>query len=423
MRPIRIPWRFAVPLVLLMGTVPPPAWAQWTRVHEVPNANIYSVWTRGDTVTAASDSTAFVSLDAGATWVTTAKVADGVTMVEAVRVHNGRLYAGTFGRGVFVSSDLGTTWQGFNQGLVGGISDSQLFIMDLLLRGDSLYAATGGAGAWIRNLATAGGWSHYGNEIDLDQASNMTSIAGSPTRLLGCGGFNGDVFYRDPGDPDWTESLLLNDQLAPGLAPLAAVWTGQSWLVASNIGVYHSGLGQSPWTYFDFGLHPTLFASFALHDGAVYTHFANGGGTGIEYSSDDGATWQVLDSQPAIFTYKIATIANTLYAGRVDGLWRRSIETVSVPRAGGPAGLHFAIAGPDPVRDEARFHFTLPEAARARIDLFDLAGRRAAGAWDEALSAGEHEVRWAAHDLAPGLYLARLTAAGRSEAIRLVRIR
>ena len=400
-----------------------PAAAQWTRVEEVPTADIYSVWTKGDTIAAGSDSTAFLSTDSGATWTTTGTVAAGAPTIRAVRVHDGRLYAGTFGRGVFVSDDLGATWQSFNQGLVGGINDAQLFIADLLFRGDTLLAATEGAGAWIRNLAAPGPWSHYGNNIDLGQASNMTAIAGSPTRLLACGGFNGDVFYRDPGDADWTESLLLNDHLGPGLAPLAAVWTGSSWLVGSNIGVYHSALGQSPWTYFDFGLHPTFFASFALRGSVVFTHFANGSGTGIEYSLDDGTTWNVLDALPLTFVYQIATAGNTLYAGRVDGLWRRSVATVSVPRADRPVSLRFAISGPDPFRDDARFRFDLPAAGHVRIEVFDVAGRRMRGSIDEERPAGTNEARWNAGDASPGVYVARLSAAGRSETVRMVHVR
>jgi len=127
-----------------------PASAQWTRVEAVPAVNLYSVWTNGDTIAAGSDSTAYVSLDAGATWTATAKVAAGVTLVQVVRVHDGRLYAGTRGQGVFVSTNMGGTWQSFNQGLVGGVNNSQLVIMDLLLRADTLYAATDGAGPWIR---------------------------------------------------------------------------------------------------------------------------------------------------------------------------------------------------------------------------------------------------------------------------------
>jgi hypothetical protein len=401
-----------------------PAAAQWTRVDDVPVANIYNVWATGDTMVAGSDSTVFVSLDRGATWTTTAQVAAGVTSVATVRFRNGRLYAGTSGQGVFVSDDRGATWQGFNQGLVGGFANSQLVIVDLLIRGNDLYAATGGSGPWTRNLASAGGWSHYGNVLEPAQASNMQAIAGSPTRLLACAGFNGDDYHRDLGDPDWTFDYL-QGHVAAGLASLAAIWTGHSWLVASNIGVFHSTLGESPWTYIDFGLRPTFFASFALHGSVVYTHFASGAGTGIEYSTDDGADWTVLDALPATFTYNIAIVGDTLYAARVDGLWRRPIDPapVSVGPGGDTGSLRLAIAGPNPVRDEVRLHFELPEAARVRIDVFDISGRRLPGSIDVALGAGAHEVPWPARDLPPGIYLARLEAAGRSQAARFVRAR
>lgn len=401
-----------------------PASAQWTRVDQVPAANIYSVWTKGDTIAAASDSTVFVSTDAGTTWTTTAKVAAGATMVEAVRVHKGLLYAGTFGHGVFVSGDMGASWQSFNQGLVGGFADSQLRIMDLLARGDTLYAATAGAGVWIRNLASAAGWSHYGSVLEPAQASSVNALAASDTRLFACAGVNGDVYYRDPGDPDWTFDYLFG-HVDAGLESQAAIWTGSSWLVGTNIGAFHSSLGQSPWTYIDFGLHPTFFTSFALHEGVVFVHFASGEGTGVEYSTDDGASWQVLDALPATFTYEIASIGSMLYAGRVDGLWRRSVPNVivSTPPGGPSERLQFSITGPHPIHEEARFRVELPEAGRVRIDIFDLTGRRVPGGIDETLPAGANEVRWHAGSLAPGVYMARLDANGRTASVRLVRLR
>jgi len=398
-----------------------PAFAQWTRVDQVPAADIFSVFTKGDTIVAASDSTVFVSTDAGTTWTTSAKVAAGVTTVETVRVHKGRLYAGTFGQGVFVSSDLGASWQSFNAGLVGGFADSQLRVMDLLARGDTLYAGTAGSGVWIRNLA-AGGWSHHGNVLEPAQASSVEGLATSDTRLFDCSGVNGDVYYRDRGDADWSFDYLMDGHVAGGLASLAAIWTGSSWLVGTNIGAFHSALGQSPWTYIDFGLHPTFFTSFALHAGVVFIHFANPEGTGIEYSNDDGTTWQVLDRQPATFTYEIASIGDQLYAGRVDGLWRRSIANVGVPPTVLPASLRFSIAGPHPVRGEARFAVELPESGWVRIALFDLAGRRMPGGVDAMLPAGANEVRWNSSGLAPGVYMAQLDAGGRTASLRLVRV-
>lgn len=404
-------------------SVASPALAQWSRVDEVPVVNIYSVWANGSTIAAGSDSTAFVSTDTGATWTQTSTIAPGTTAVKAVRLRSGLLYAGAYRRGVFVSNDMGTTWQGYNQGLSGAFADQQLNISDLLFRGDTLYAATEGAGVWIRNLADGGTWSRYGA---LEQAAYTEGVDVSDTRLFAATGNNGDAYYRDPGDLDWTMTLLLNGTTAAGLAPTSVVWTGRSWLVGTNIGVFRSPTGQEPWTHTDFGLRPLFFTSFTLTHGIVFTHFASNQGTGIEYSRDDGVTWQVLDRQPATFTYAIEAVGDQLYAARVDGLWRRSITTITEapdPGVGVSASLHFTILARRPSQDDVHFEFQLPRSGRARIDIFDVTGRRVAIVVNESLGAGPNEVRWSVRGLASGIYLARLSALGRSEGAKIVRVK
>jgi hypothetical protein len=96
---------------------------------------------------------------------------------------------------------------------------------------------------------------------------------------------------------------------------------------------------------------------------------------------------------------------------------------VSAPLPDARPGLRFALVGPHPIRGEARFLVELPEAAQVRIDLFDVAGRRVRGAINETMPAGANQVRWKTDDLAPGVYLARLSALGRSEVVRFIRLR
>jgi hypothetical protein len=404
-------------LLTILATAATDAHAQWTRVDAIPNTNIYSVFTNGDTIAVGSDGNAFLSVNGGATWIPSAPIVPDTVAVQDVVVRNGKLYAGTFGKGVFVSSNLGASWQDFSQGLVGGFLDSQLRVVDLCLRGDSLFAATGGSGAWMRNLLT-GNWSKYGAIFEPAQASNMESIAASPTKLFACAGFNGDAYWRDRGDPDWTITYFINNTVAAGLASLAAHWTGQSWLVGTNIGVYRSPVGQSPWVYTDFGLRPTFFASFAQKGNVVFTHFASGEGTGIEFSTDDGVNWQLLDALPATFTYMIGISGTTMYGGRVDGLWRRPIGAVGVP-APVATGLHFALNGPNPVRDEVRFRFDLAEPAPVRLQVFDIRGRL----HETIESAGTGSLTVNTRSFPPGIYLARLSVKDHTEVVRFVRTR
>src|SRR4029077_18327843 len=125
---------------------------QWTRVTRLPVSDVFSLSVQGDTLVAGVDTCAFVSTDAGLHWRATSRPTQSPALVFATRVHDGRLYAGTASQGVFVSDDLGVTWAPFNQGLVGGVFDSQLDIAALELQGNTLYAATLGAGVYARSL-------------------------------------------------------------------------------------------------------------------------------------------------------------------------------------------------------------------------------------------------------------------------------
>jgi hypothetical protein len=100
-----------------------------------------------------------------------------------------------------------------------------------------------------------------------------------------------------------------------------------------------------------------------------------------------------------------------------------SRDTLSVPPDGGGSLLHFAISGANPLRGETRFRFDLPAAGRVRIEVFDAAGRRQPTSIDETLPPGPNEVSWNPGGLASGLYVARLNAAGHTEAARFVWLR
>jgi hypothetical protein len=400
-----------------------PAWAQWARVDEIPATEVFSVWADADTIAAGTDTVTYVSTNAGTSWQRSATPVDGVAAIEAVRVRNGRLYAGTFGQGAFISDDLGATWTPFNQGLVGGLFDSQLFLDDFQVRGDSLYAATEGAGVYVRSLSDASGWQPFGDAFEPNQASNVSGLALGGTRLLASAGANGMVFIRDPGDPDWTVSDLDNVGIHAGLQAAGAAWTGTGWVVGTNAGVFRSVAGQEPWTPSGPGLGPLLWTSFATQGSHLFAAFDTPTAAVIEESGDDGATWQNAETLPGVFVEKMAISGNTLYAARGDGLWRRPAGTASVAAGGRANGLRFAVAGPQPFGDRTRLRFHLPEAGTASIDVFDVLGRAVGVRMEAYWSSGVHEVSLDARRLPPGIYSARLTAHGSREAIRLVHVR
>jgi beta-lactamase superfamily II metal-dependent hydrolase len=92
--------------------------------------------------------------------------------------------------------------------------------------------------------------------------------------------------------------------------------------------------------------------------------------------------------------------------------------------ASGGAGAVAFSAGPNPAATFATLTFALPSPTQARLDVYDVSGRRVATPFDGAVGAGTQSVRW---DLAgpsgrvsPGVYFVRLVTGGRTWMTRLL---
>ncbi|GAB5537060.1 MAG: hypothetical protein Rubg2KO_33090 [Rubricoccaceae bacterium] len=97
-----------------------------------------------------------------------------------------------------------------------------------------------------------------------------------------------------------------------------------------------------------------------------------------------------------------------------------------IPTAGEPApdvsGVELLRPAPTPFRESTVIRFRLAKPGPARVDVFDALGRRVAGA-ARIYASGEHSVRVDGTALAPGVYVARLTASGVTATQTLVRAR
>jgi hypothetical protein len=106
------------------------------------------------------------------------------------------------------------------------------------------------------------------------------------------------------------------------------------------------------------------------------------------------------------------------------------IDPVITAVRDGPAPPAFSLLGatPNPFGDETGVRWTLSRAARVRVDVFDVRGRRVATLLDAARPAGPGEIRWPGadrngHAVAAGVYFVRVQALGETQTGRVVRIR
>lgn len=90
-----------------------------------------------------------------------------------------------------------------------------------------------------------------------------------------------------------------------------------------------------------------------------------------------------------------------------------------------PRAFRFAAPWPNPSVRAANIEFNLPSAARVRVEVFDLAGRRVCSPIaGQQLPAGEHRVTWDGRDgsgrrVMPGIYQVRI-ATGAAVGVRTI---
>jgi photosystem II stability/assembly factor-like uncharacterized protein len=418
-------WRYGAPglLILVSVLLATPATAQWTRVTGIPATRVFSLWANGDTIAAGTDTVVYVSTDAGTSWGRSTKPVSGLTSIEALWLRGGRLFAGIPDKGVYVSEDWGATWAPFNEGLVGGLFDSQLDVVDLAARGDNLFAATAGAGVYVRSFVEPSAWQLFGSALEPNQASNVSRLVGGGSRLIALAGSNGMVFFNEPGETDWTPSNLDNVGIRSGLAAQSGTWTGTQWVIGTNGGLYRSPAGQEPWVRFDARLGTLIWTAFVTQKGHIFAAFDTPNSAVLEESVDDGTTWDNEEVQPGVFIQALTISGNVLYAARSDGLWLRRLDLTGVAIDGTRNPLRFAMAGPQPFGNRTSLRFELSQAQVISIELFDVRGRLvrtpAEGRW----TSGRHEVVLDGRGLASGVYIARLTAGARRQVVRLVHVR
>jgi hypothetical protein len=111
------------------------------------------------------------------------------------------------------------------------------------------------------------------------------------------------------------------------------------------------------------------------------------------------------------------TVDNARYTIPVRGIGELDESAETHPEL--PTEL-FLTAFPNPFNASTTIRFEMPEASPVQLELFNVAGQRVASLTDRPYSAGAHEVRFSATELAGGIYFARLQASSRSTTQKLL---
>ena len=258
-------------------------------------------------VFAGTDFGVLISSDRGSTWSVHPLLNEGIQTLAVVPVAEGsgvtHLLAGTYGHGVFGTTNYGTTWDDRSSGLVMPAVTSLVACPSLGVgKGESLFAgaSTGeGGGGVFHSVDNGMTWQLASNGLN---SMDVTTLAVAPTSGTGsnatlfAGTFGAGVFVSSDNGINWTEANNgLADESIGCLAVLPAPdSTGNSTLLISthNHGIYRSSNAGALWTQVNNGLGDAVTTCFLSFGTALIA----GGNHGVFRSPDNGVTWNLADT-------------------------------------------------------------------------------------------------------------------------------
>ncbi len=286
--------------------------------------------------------------------------------------------------------------------------------------------------AWSDDLeGGAIGWNHEAAEGWGDQWQLLETGSGSPTHAWRCGSAEGNY-----------ENHLDARLMTPPIRLLP-------W---SRLEIQHSMAAETSTAYPD-SAYDGGVVDISTNGGAsweqllpmgAYSHSARwltGAGNPTTHPFPGGTPcysgsigWEKVtfdlsaygDSIDAIIRFRFGTDDGGVYEGwtlddvQVYGL---HVDEVAVAPPLLPGGLELEAASPNPFNPVTTVAWNQAVAGRAKVELFNVAGRRVRLLLDEGRAAGRHELRLDGSALPSGVYLLRVEAAGmwRSQKVTLVK--
>ncbi len=335
----------------------------WTHI----NADVYSgaVWALklmpNGNLLAATVTGVYVGANQGTSWSLSTLQYKDVRNLKAD--HNGKLYAGTWGYGVFTSVDNGATWTAANTGL--GVN---LMVTGLTIAADnSVYAGT-----------------FYGGVFkSVDQGANWT--AASPAYQF-----------------IWT---------------MAATTDGKLFAGTYGDGLYRSTDNGAHWTKTSF---PGSFVyELRIDDGNNI--FATSYSAGVFLSTDNGNTWTNL----GLGGFGLSTLlvvpnqnrstgvsSSLLYSGTANGtIYMASSSVTGVKTEGSEIPKEFNLGQnyPNPFNPSTVINVAIAKAGAYRMQVFDVTGQIVATLMEGDYTPGNFKVEFNASNIPSGIYFYRLT--------------
>ncbi len=330
----------------------------------------------------------FSSTDYGSTWIRNIIYPQ---YIYSLIVKDNIVFAGTYIEGVYTSTDFGSTWaySGLNNNIVWSLCAS----------GNNIFAGTYQNGIFVTS-DNGTGWSNSGYIY-------QTNIYG----LLSSGGIiyagaNG-VFRSSNSGYTWDLCGVNNQTIGPLTSNINCVFAGAGF----SMGVYKSTTNGLSWC--KTGLNYRTIYSLASSGNNI---FAGTDVYGVYVSNDNGETWTEKNEglgYPA-FVNALCIKGNYIFAGLSNrSVYRRSLDElvgINPVNSNVPAEYTLYQNFPNPFNPVTNIRFNIPVSGEVKIEVFDQLGSLISVPVNEHLGPGVYETKWNAGNNSSGIYFYRLTS-------------
>jgi hypothetical protein len=359
----------------------------------------------------------YLSSNHGSTWIPVdsgLNARNVITLAKYPRLSGDTLLlAGTYGGGLFCSTDEGVSWNRNNLGITSVMVNALAVYINgegttnILLGGAGLFRSTNEGASWNKFnsiMCNVRAFAAFSDDTGGARIFAGGMIWGPPNNTAG-------VYCSTDYGNSWSQigaKLIVQDLVA------LAAYDSLIFAGTPN-GVFLSTDGCVTWSRRNTGLSDTGVIAFTRSPGASGTmNLFACTRSGLFLSTDNGLHWALVDSDAVIRqSNTLLEFRKYLIAGTSSGVWRRPVsQFISSEASRADAMLKtFELKQnyPNPFNPSTTIRFSIPMRSHVRLTIFNLLGQRIAELANEEMGAGRFERIWNGN-VASGLYLYRVEA-------------
>lgn len=326
----------------------------WVKINS--SMSVVFVWSivvnSSNHIFAATESGVYVSTNDGGSWTLTSL--NGKDVRSLVITANGNLLAGTWGYGVYKSTDNGSTWSQVNSGLANktvmalGVNSS-----------NSVFAGTFGAGV-SKSANEGASWS------TLNVGYNYV----------------------------WSLAITSDDVIFAG---------------TYGDGLYRSTDFGATWSKVNNGLNANYIYAIQIDDNNNI--FVSAWAAGVYASTNNGNNWATFGMGGfGVSSLLLNSADGTIYAGTSTGqVYKSSSNVLSAKDETIPVEFKLEQNYPNPFNPSTTINFSVPKSGIYQLKVYNILGQEVATLLNGEILSGNHSVQFDASKLASGVYVYRFS--------------